>query len=127
MPYNLTTMQSIYHGQDEIELITYNNSPVYQKSGPVQNYDIRYTTTNNQKLTLADESDVAQHEFSSGVGYILLNTNTQVPYQFFSNCTTLADGALAYNFQPVAIFWVVASAISFILPVLNWKKSKENK
>ena len=44
-----------------------------------------------------------------------------------SNCTTLADGALAYNFQPVAIFWVVASAISFILPVLNWKKSKENK
>ena len=43
-----------------------------------------------------------------------------------SNCTTLADGALAYNFQPVAIFWVVASAISFMLPVLNWKKSKEN-
>lgn len=90
MPYNLTTMQSIYHGQDEIELITYNNSPVYQKSGPVQNYDIRYTTTNNQKLTLADESDVAQHEFYSGVGYILLNANTPVPYQFFSNCTTLA-------------------------------------
>ena len=90
MPYNLTTMQSIYHGQDEIELITYNNSPVYQKSGPVQNYDIRYTTTNNQKLTLADESDVAQHEFSSGVGYILLNANTPVPYQFFYNCTTLA-------------------------------------
>ena len=43
-----------------------------------------------------------------------------------ANCTTLADGALAYNFQPVAIFWVVASAISFMLPVLNWKKSKEN-
>lgn len=90
MPYNLTTMQSIYYGQDEIELITYNNRPVYQKSGPVQNYDIRYTTTNNQKLTLADESDVAQHSFSSGVGYILLNANTPVPYQFFSNCTTLA-------------------------------------
>ena len=44
-----------------------------------------------------------------------------------SNCTTLADGALAYDFQPVAIFWVVASAISFILPVLNWRKAKENK
>lgn len=90
MPYNLTTMQSIYHDQDEIELITYNNSPVYQKSGPVQNYDIRYTTTNNQKLTLPSETDVAQHDFSSGVGYILLNANTPVPYHFFYGCTTLA-------------------------------------
>lgn len=35
MPYNLTTMQSIYHNQDEIVEITYNGSPVYQKSsGP---------------------------------------------------------------------------------------------
>lgn len=35
MPYDLTTMQSIYHGQNEIVEITYNNSPVYQKSsGP---------------------------------------------------------------------------------------------
>lgn len=35
MPYNLTTMQSIYHGQDEIVEITYNGSSVYQKSsGP---------------------------------------------------------------------------------------------
>lgn len=44
-----------------------------------------------------------------------------------AHSTALADGSLAYNFQPVAIFWVVASAISFVLPVLNWKKkSKEN-
>ena len=41
-----------------------------------------------------------------------------------TNCTTLADGTLAYDFQPVAIFWVVASIISFMLPVFNWKKSK---
>ena len=35
MPYDLTTMQSIYYGQDEIVEITYNNSPVYHKSsGP---------------------------------------------------------------------------------------------
>lgn len=32
MSYNLTTMQSIYHNQDEIVEITYNGSPVYQKA-----------------------------------------------------------------------------------------------
>lgn len=42
-----------------------------------------------------------------------------------SNAQTLADGSLAYNFEPVAIFWLVASIISFMLPVLNWKKSKK--
>ena len=29
-----------------------------------------------------------------------------------------------YDFTPVAIFWVVASVISFLLPVLNWKYRK---
>lgn len=43
-----------------------------------------------------------------------------------THCTTLADGSLAYDFQPVAIFWVTASIISFMLPVFNWKKSKNN-
>ena len=43
-----------------------------------------------------------------------------------THCTTLADGTLAYDFQPVAIFWVAASIISFMLPVFNWKKSKNN-
>ena len=43
-----------------------------------------------------------------------------------THCTTLADGSLAYDFQPVAIFWVAASIISFMLPVFNWKKSKNN-
>ena len=42
-----------------------------------------------------------------------------------NNRTTLADGAFAYDFQPVAIFWVVASIVSFMLPVFNWKKSKK--
>ena len=40
-----------------------------------------------------------------------------------ANCTTLESGAIAYDFQPVAIFWLVASVVSFLLPVLNWKKS----
>ena len=70
MSYNLTTMQSIYHNQDEIVEITYNNSPVYQKSGPTPppTYDIRYTTTNNQKLTLPSETDVASHTFNNNEG-----------------------------------------------------------
>ena len=29
-----------------------------------------------------------------------------------------------YDFTPVAIFWVVASIISFLLPILNWKRRK---
>ena len=29
-----------------------------------------------------------------------------------------------YDFTPAAIFWVVASIISFLLPVLNWKYRK---
>ena len=32
--------------------------------------------------------------------------------------------ATQYDFTPVAIFWIVASVISFILPVLNWKYRK---
>lgn len=33
-------------------------------------------------------------------------------------------GAGLYDFGPVSWFWIAASAISFILPVLNWKKMK---
>lgn len=40
--------------------------------------------------------------------------------------TTVVDGADIYNFTPVAWFWVAASMISFVLPVLNWKKMKNN-
>ena len=39
---------------------------------------------------------------------------------------TTVDGADMYNFGPVSWFWIVASVISFVLPVLNWKKIKSN-
>ena len=29
-----------------------------------------------------------------------------------------------YDFTSVALFWIIASVISFILPVLNWKYRK---
>lgn len=34
------------------------------------------------------------------------------------------DGTDAYDFGPVSWFWLAASVISFVLPVLNWKKMK---
>ncbi|MBO5876903.1 MAG: MFS transporter [Bacteroidales bacterium] len=37
---------------------------------------------------------------------------------------TTVDGTDMYNFGPVSWFWIVASVISFVLPVLNWKKIK---
>jgi OPA family sugar phosphate sensor protein UhpC-like MFS transporter len=39
---------------------------------------------------------------------------------------TTVDGVDIYNFGPVSWFWIVASVISFVLPVLNWKKIKSN-
>ncbi len=39
-----------------------------------------------------------------------------------SNITTLADGTKQYDFTAVGIFWLAASIISFILPLLNRKR-----
>ena len=36
--------------------------------------------------------------------------------------TDQAGGVDIYNFGPVSWFWVAAAVISFVLPVLNWKK-----
>ncbi len=38
--------------------------------------------------------------------------------------TTVVDGMDVYDFGPVSWFWLAAALISFILPVLNWKKMK---
>lgn len=37
---------------------------------------------------------------------------------------TVVDGVNVYDFHQVALFWITASAISFMLPILNWKHSK---
>lgn len=39
--------------------------------------------------------------------------------------TTQVDGVDVYDFGPVSWFWLAAALISFILPVLNWKKMKK--
>mgnify|MGYP002512846137 CR=1 FL=1 len=41
--------------------------------------------------------------------------------------TVQVDGADVYDFGPVSYFWLLAALISFILPVLNWKKMKINQ
>ena len=38
--------------------------------------------------------------------------------------TTVVDGVDVYDFGPVSWFWLAAALISFVLPVLNWKKMK---
>ncbi len=38
--------------------------------------------------------------------------------------TVTAGGVDTYDFGPVSWFWVGAAVISFVLPVLNWKKMK---
>ncbi len=38
---------------------------------------------------------------------------------------TEVEGADVYDFGPVSWFWMTAALISFVLPVLNWKKMKK--
>ncbi len=40
------------------------------------------------------------------------------------NITHIDDGIDLYDFGPVSWFWILAAMISFVLPVLNWKKMK---
>ena len=41
--------------------------------------------------------------------------------------TVVTDGVDIYDFGPVSGFWLAAALISFVLPVLNWKKMTGNK
>ena len=38
--------------------------------------------------------------------------------------TAQVNGADVYDFGPVSYFWLAAALVSFVLPVLNWKKMK---
>ena len=42
-----------------------------------------------------------------------------------SNIPVAADGVKHYDFGPVAVFWLAAAVISFLLPLLNRGKVKE--
>ena len=40
--------------------------------------------------------------------------------------TSVVDGVDVYDFGPVSWFWLAAALISFMLPVMNWKKMRKN-
>ena len=42
-----------------------------------------------------------------------------------ANISVTADGMKHYDFGPVAVFWITASVISFLLPLLNRKQNTE--
>ena len=44
-----------------------------------------------------------------------------------SGTTMLADGSREYDFTWATIFWITASIISFLLPLLNWKYGKKDR
>ena len=41
--------------------------------------------------------------------------------------TAQVNGADVYDFGPVSYFWLAAAFVSFVLPVLNWRKMKNNQ
>jgi OPA family sugar phosphate sensor protein UhpC-like MFS transporter len=43
-----------------------------------------------------------------------------------NNTTILADGSRVYDFTSAALFWIGASVISFLLPLLNWRYGKKD-
>ena len=45
-------------------------------------------------------------------------------YMIQGNTTNIA-GVDVYDFTPVSVFWLLAALVSFILPVMNWKKMKK--
>ena len=42
-----------------------------------------------------------------------------------SHITVATDGAKHYDFGPVALFWIAASVISFLLPLMNRTQKTE--
>lgn len=44
-----------------------------------------------------------------------------------SGMTILSDGSRVYDFTWATIFWITASAISFLLPILNWRYGKKDR
>ena len=44
-----------------------------------------------------------------------------------SGMTILSDGSRVYDFTWATIFWITASVISFLLPILNWRYGKKDR
>ena len=46
----------------------------------------------------------------------------KVPEKKSDGFAVVENGSKIYDFGPVSWFWIAASIISFVVPVLNWKK-----
>ena len=44
-----------------------------------------------------------------------------------SGTTMLADGSREYDFTLATLFWIAASVVSFLLPLLNWRYGKKDR
>ena len=44
-----------------------------------------------------------------------------------SNTTILADGSREYDFTLATLFWIAASVVSFLIPLLNWRYGKKDR
>lgn len=44
-----------------------------------------------------------------------------------SGTTMLADGSREYDFTLATMFWIAASVVSFLLPLLNWRYGKKDR
>ena len=67
-------------------------------------------------------NDVVVHGFPSvAAGLQDITSGYLIQYN-----TEQVAGVDVYDFGPVSWFWLAAALISFVLPVLNWKKMKNN-
>ena len=56
--------------------------------------------------------------------YIAAGLQDIVSGYLIEGFAVVENGAKLYDFGPVSWFWIAASVISFVVPVLNWKKMK---
>ncbi|MGM9763712.1 MAG: MFS transporter [Candidatus Cryptobacteroides sp.] len=56
--------------------------------------------------------------------YVAAGIQDLVTGYLIQGTTSIVGGNVIYNFTPVSIFWLAAALVSFILPILNWKKMK---
>ena len=58
-------------------------------------------------------------------GWLIDGHSTTI--EVLNEATNNMETVTHYDFTPVAIFWIVASVVSFVLPLFNWKYRKTHK
>lgn len=58
--------------------------------------------------------------------YIAAGLQDVVSGWLINDGVKLIDGVKVYDFHSVAVFWLAASVLSFLLPILNWRRKVQN-